>query len=122
MRPAWLFRIETLGTTMVVLLVGSMMLWHEAVEREGRLAVIGSAVLLYVGVLVACARRSSPGGISWWPFAAAGSATGATAELINAKFLITPELLVAMVTGVVIGTAHWTALTVWIRLVERRAD
>jgi hypothetical protein len=121
MRPSWLARIETLGTTIVVLMVGSMMLWYEAIEREHRLAVtIGSAVLLYVVALVVFGRRSEPSRIAWWPFAFAGLATGAMAELINAKFLVTRELFVAAATGVVIGTAHWAALRVWIRLTERR--
>jgi hypothetical protein len=121
MRPSWLTRIETLGTTIVVLMVGSMMLWYEAIEREHRLAVtIGSAVLLYVVALVVFGRRSEPSRIAWWPFAFAGLATGAMAELINAKFLVTRELFVAAATGVVIGTAHWAALRVWIRLTERR--
>jgi hypothetical protein len=122
MRPEWLTRIETLGTTVVVLMVGSMMVWHESVVRERRLAVtLGSAVLLYVVALVLFGRRSDPSRIAWWPFALAGLATGAVAELINAKFLITVELFVAAATGVVIGTAHWVALRVWIGLGRRRA-
>ncbi len=122
MTPSWLTRIETFGTTIVVLMVGSMMLWFEAVERERRLAVtIGSAVLLYVAALVVFGRRSEPSRIAWWPFAVAGLVTGAVAELINAKFLVTRELFVAAVTGVAIGTAHWAALRVWIRVTERRA-
>jgi hypothetical protein len=121
-RPEWLTRIETLGTTVVVLMVGSMMVWHESVVRERRLAVtLGSAVLLYVAALVLFGRRSDPSRIAWWPFALAGLATGAVAELINAKFLITVELFVAAATGVVIGTAHWVALRVWIGLGRRRA-
>jgi hypothetical protein len=120
--PDWLTRIETLGTTVVVLLVGGMMIWYEAVEREGRLAiVIGSAVLLYVVTLVVFGWRSEPSRIAWWPFALAGLLTGAVSELINAKFLVTRELFIAAVTGLVIGTAHWAALRVWIGLIERRA-
>ena len=70
MRSHWLARIETLGTTAVVLMVGSMMVWYESVERGGRLAlVIGSAVSLYVAALVVLGRRSPPTRISWWPFA-----------------------------------------------------
>ena len=118
--PGWLTRIETLGTTVVVLLVGSMMIWNEAVERGGRLAItIGCAVLAYVAVLVLSGRRSESAGIPWWPFGAAGVATGAAAELINARFLVTIELFAAAVTGLVIGTAHWAALRLWVRLVER---
>ena len=117
MRPGWLTRLETLGTTAVVLMVGGMMIWYEALERGSRLALtIGSAVVLYVAVLVVCGRRSDPAGIAWWPFAAAGVVTGGVTELINAKFLITIELLAAVVTGLVIGTAHWAALRLWIRL------
>ena len=119
MSPGWLTRIETLGTTLVVLMVGGMMIWFEAVERGGRLALtLGCAVILYAGVLGLCGRRSAPERIAWWPFAAAGSVTGAVAELINARFMVTVELLVAVVTGVVIGTAHWAALRVWIGLTQ----
>ena len=123
MRPDWLTRIETLGTTIVVLMVGSMMIWYEAAEHERRLVLtIGSAVVLYVLALVVLGRRSEPSRIAWWPFAFAGLVTGAIAELINARFLVTRELFLAAATGVVIGTAHWAALRVWIRLTERRLD
>ena len=119
--PGWLTRIETLGTTVVVLMVGSMMIWNEAVERGRRLVItIGCAVLVYVAVLVLSSRRTETGAVPWWPFAAAGVVTGAAAELINARFLITSELLAAVGTGLVIGTAHWLALRVWIGLGERR--
>ncbi len=122
MRPDWLSRTEMLGTTIVVLMVGSMMIWYEAAERERRLALtIGSAVLLYVVALVVFGRRSEPSRIAWWPFAFAGLATGAVAELINARFLVTRELFAAAATGMVIGTAHWAALRAWIRLTQRRA-
>jgi hypothetical protein len=122
MRPAWLSRIEMLGTTTVVLMVGSMMICYEAVERERRLALtIGSAIFLYLVALVLFGRRSEPSRIAWWPFALAGLVTGAVSELINARFLVTPELLVAAITGLVIGTAHWAALRVWIGLSDRRA-
>ena len=121
MKHHWVSRIQTLGTTAVVLMVGSMMLWYEAVERDRRLVfTIGSAVLFYVVALVLVGWRSAPHRIAWWPFAFAGLATGAVAELINAKFLVTPEMFVAATTGMVIGTAHWAALRVWIRLSERR--
>jgi hypothetical protein len=122
MRPHWVSRIETLGTTAVVLMVGSMMLWSEAIERGRRLAfTIGSAVVFYVLALVLLGLRSAPDRIAWWPFAIAGLATGAVAELINARFLVTRELFIAAATGLVIGTAHWAALRVWVRLTERRA-
>lgn len=121
MKPDWLFRVETLGTTAVVLMVGGMMIWFEAVERERRLALtIGSAVFLYVVALVVFGRRSEPSRIAWWPFAVAGLVTGAVSALINANFLVSRELFVAAFTGVVIGTAHWAALRVWIGLTERR--
>jgi hypothetical protein len=120
--PAWLTRIEMLGTTIVVLMIGSMMIWNEAMVREGRLIVtICSAILLYVTVLVLGGRRSEPSRIAWWPFALAGVATGAVAELINAKFLVTRELFLAALTGMVIGTAHWGALRIWIGLTARRS-
>jgi hypothetical protein len=120
--PGWLTRIETLGTTIVVLMVGGMMVWYEAVERERRLIVtIGAAVLLYCAALAGFGWRSAASHIAWWPFAAAGFVSGAVSELINASFLVTRELFVAGVTGVVIGTAHWIALRVWIGLTEKRA-
>ena len=120
MSPGWLTRIETLGTTAVVLMVGAMMIWYEAVLRGRRLVVtISCAVILYLAVLVLSARRSSLTRISWWPFAAAGLVTGGVAELINARFLVTVELLAALVTGLVIGTAHWLALRIWIGLGRR---
>jgi len=122
MRPDWLSRIEMLGTTIVVLMVGSMMIWFEAVERERRLVLtIGSAVILYVAALVVFGRRSEPSRIAWWPFAIAGLVTGAVSELINAKFMVTRELFVAAFTGTVIGTAHWAALGLWIRLTGHRS-
>jgi hypothetical protein len=97
-----------------------MMLWQEAVVRERRLAVtIGSAILLYAAALAACGWRSAPSRIAWWPFAAAGVVTGAVAELTNAKFMVTRELFVAAATGLVIGTAHWVALRVWIGFTPR---
>jgi hypothetical protein len=122
MRPDWLSRIETLGTTAVVLMVGSMMLWYEAVVRDRRLVfTIGSAVLFYIATLLLFGWRSAPARIAWWPFASAGLATGVVAEMINARFLVTREMFVAAAAGVVIGTAHWAALRVWIRLTQRRA-
>jgi hypothetical protein len=122
MRPHWVSRIETLGTTAVVLMVGSMMIWYEAVERDRRLVfTIGSAVLFYVVVLVLFGWRSASARIAWWPFAVAGLATGTVAELINARFLVTRETFVAAATGMVIGTAHWAALRLWVRLTERRS-
>ena len=115
--PNWLFRIEMVGTTLVVLLIGSMMLWSEAVVRGDRLAVtIASAGLVYVAGLVGFGRSSALNHIAWWPFGLAGFASGAVAELINAQFMVTVELLLAGLTGVVIGTAQWTALRIWIRI------
>jgi hypothetical protein len=106
-----------LGTTIVVLLIGSMMLWSEALVRGMRLTVtIASAVLVYVAGLLGFGRTSDPGGIAWWPFGLAGFAAGVVAELINAQFMVTVELLLAGLTGVVIGTAQWAALRVWIRV------
>src|SRR5687768_1812145 len=100
--PDWLTRIEALGTTIVELLVGGMMIWYEAVERErGLVVTIGVAVLLYAVALVGFGWRSAASHIAWWPFAAAGLLSGAVSELINASFLVTRELFVAAVTGVV---------------------
>jgi hypothetical protein len=105
-----------LGTTIVVLLIGSMMLWSEAMVRGERLTiVIASAGLLYAAGLVMFGRSSDPRNIAWWPFIAAGFLAGSVAELINARFMVTGELLLAGLTGVVIGTAQWMALRIWIR-------
>ncbi len=121
-QPGWLSRIETLSTTVIVVMIGGMMLWYEAIEHEARLAlVIASAVLLYVVGLVRFGSGSNPNRIAWWPFALAGLIAGAVAEFINAQLLVTSELLVAGLTGVVIGTAHWTALRAWLHLTEGRA-
>jgi hypothetical protein len=119
--PRWLSQIETLSTTIIVVMIGGMMLWHEAIERERRLTlVIASAALLYVVGLVEFGRRSGPATIAWWPFGLAGLVAGSVAELINAQFLITWELTVAGLTGMVIGTAQWAALRLWVRLTENR--
>jgi hypothetical protein len=119
-QPAWLSRIEMLGTTIVVLMIGGMVLWFKSGEREPRLAfVIGSALLIYAGGLVTLARRSDPAAVAWWPFALAGLVAGAAAELINAQLMMTRECAAAAVTGVVIGTAHWVALCTWLRLTGR---
>jgi hypothetical protein len=105
-----------LGTTIVVLLIGSMMLWSEAMVRGERLTItIAAAGLLYAAGLMVFGRGSDPNTIAWWPFMAAGFVAGSVAELINAQFMVTEELLLAGLTGVVIGTAQWTALRVWIR-------
>jgi len=85
-------------------------------EELGRLA---TGLLGGLAVLVLAGRRSEAGGIPWWPFASAGVVTGGVAELLNARFLVTIELLAAVVTGLVIGTAHWVAVRVWIGLGER---
>jgi hypothetical protein len=74
-----------LGTTIVVLLIGSMMLWSEGVVRGSRLVGFG--------------RSSDPDGIAWWPFIGAGFVAGAVAELINAQFMVTGELVMAGLTG-----------------------
>jgi hypothetical protein len=115
--PDWLSRIEMLGTTIIVLLIGSMMIWYEAVVRGPRLALsIASAALVFVVCLVVFGRRSDPNNIAWWPFVVAGLAAAAVAELINAQFMVTSEMLMAGLTGVGIGTAQWTALRGWIRV------
>jgi hypothetical protein len=118
--PAWLSRVEMLGTTIVVLMIGGMVLWFKAGEREPWLAiVIASALLIYAAGLVTLARRSDPAAVAWWPFALAGLVAGAVAELVNAQLMVTRECAAAAVTGVVIGTAHWVALRAWLRLTGR---
>ena len=122
-RPGWLSRIETLGTTIVVLMIGAMVLWFKSAEREKRVVfVIGVAVLLYAAGLVVLGRRSNPATVAWWPFAAAGVVAGGVAELINARLLLSRESVAAAVTGLVIGTAHWIALRTWLRLTGRHAS
>jgi hypothetical protein len=119
-RPAWLFRIEMLGTTIVVLMIGGMVLWFKGSGQEPRLGfVIVSALLIYAAAVVTLARRSDPAAVAWWPFALAGLVAGAAAELINAQLMVTRECAAAAATGVVIGTAHWVALRTWLRLTGR---
>jgi len=121
-RPGWLYRTETLGTTIVVLMIGAMVLWFKSAERETRVVfVISVAVLLYAAGLVVLGRRSNPATVAWWPFAAAGVVAGGVAELINARLLLSRESVAAAVTGLVIGTAHWVALRTWLRLTGRHA-
>lgn len=120
--PGWMSRVETLGSTIIVLMVGGMVLWFKASVREPRVALaIGSGMLVYILALVVLGRRSTTASIAWTPFAAAGVAAGGVAELINAQMLLTPEFAVAGATGLVIGTAQWAALRTWIRLTRRGA-
>jgi hypothetical protein len=119
-RPGWLFRIETLGTTLVVLMIGGLVLWFKAAERESRLGlVIGTALLIYAVGLVTLALRSNSATVAWRPFALAGLIAGLVSELINAQLLLTRESLAASLTGVAIGTAHWAALRTWLLLNEK---
>ena len=119
-RPGWLFRIETLGTTLVVLMIGGLVLWFKAGERESRLGlVIGTALLIYAVGLVTLALRSNSATVAWRPFALAGLIAGLVSELINAQLLLTRESLAASLTGVAIGTAHWAALRTWLLLNEK---
>jgi multisubunit Na+/H+ antiporter MnhB subunit len=113
--PFWFSRIETLGTTLVVLMISAMVLWLESTRRDLPLALaLAAGLVTYVGALIALARRSDPRRIDWWPFAAAGLAAGGVAELFNAEFLLTHEFIAALATGAVIGTAQWLALRVWL--------
>lgn len=118
--PWWLSRIETLGSTIVVLMVGGMVILAKAPARGPSMAmVIGSGAVVYVLVLLALGRRSPSPAVPWAPFAIAGAAAGAVAELINAEMLLTREFAAACVTGAVIGTAQWTALRTWLRVIRR---
>lgn len=115
-KATWLTSVEMLGTTLIVLMVGGMVLWHEAAVREPRLVfTIGTGQLVYVAVLAALGRRSARA-IPPWPFALAGLCAGVVAELVHAQFLLTRESAAASVTGVVIGMAHWAALRTWLYL------
>lgn len=120
--PRWLTSIEMLGTTIVVLMVGALVLWLKAGTREARLVfTIGSGLLVYAVGVVALGRRSSPSHISVRPFALAGLCAGAVAELVNAQFLLSREFAVAGLTGAAIGLAHWVALRTWLRLMGGRS-
>jgi uncharacterized membrane protein (UPF0136 family) len=121
-QPHWLTSLEMLGTTLVVLMIGGMVLWYKAAVREPHLAfVIGGGLLMYAGGLVAFGRRWGSA-VAVWPFASAGLCAGVLAELVNAQFLLTRETAVAGATGVVIGTAHWAALRVWLHLSRNGAN
>lgn len=120
--PRWLTSIEMLGTTIVVLMVGAVVVWVRAGSRETRLVfTLGSGLLVYAVAVVALGRRSSPSRISLRPFALAGACAGAIAELVNAQFLLSREFVVAGLTGAVIGLAHWAALRTWLRLTGDRS-
>lgn len=116
-RPEWLWSVEMLGTTVVVLMISAALLWGRADAPGAWLAVgLAAGVLVYVAVVVGLVRSTPSSGIAWWPFAAAGAAAGGVAEIINAEFLISREFAAAIVTGGVIGTAQWVALRIWLRL------
>jgi hypothetical protein len=116
-RPEWLWSVEMLGTTVVVLMISAAILWGRADDPGAWLAVgLGAGVLVYAAVVVALGRGPASSGIAWWPFAVAGAVAGGVTEIINAEFLFTREFAAAMVTGGVIGTAQWVALRTWLRL------
>ena len=113
----WLGSIQMLGTTIVVLMIGGMVLWLKAESRDLRLAfTIASAVVIYAGGVAVLGRRSRGARIPIRPFAIAGLCAGAIAELVNAQFLLTRECAAAGLTGAVIGLAHWAALRSWLHL------
>jgi hypothetical protein len=111
-----------LGTTVVVLMIGALALWFKAIEHEWHsIFTIGAATLTYAIGIVAFGLRFSPSAIAVWPFILAGALAGGLAELVNAEFLLTREFFAALITGTVIGFAHWAALRTWLRLTEKRA-
>ena len=113
---SWFATIEMLGTTIVVLMVGAMVLWLKAGTRDSRLVfTIASALCVYAGGVVVLGSRSPPSPIAAWPFVLAGLCAGGVAELVNAEFLLSREFVVAGLTGAAIGLAHWTALRTWLR-------
>ena len=79
------------------------------------------SMLLGSVIHFASAARRDPSSVAVWPFLLAGALAGGLAELVNAQFLVTQEFLAALLTGTVIGFAHWAALRSWLRLTERRA-
>src|SRR5438309_7786234 len=119
---SWLLRIEMLGTTVVVLMIGALMLWFKAVVHDSHsMLTVGGGLLVYAMGVVGFGHRYSPSSVAVWPFLLAGALAGGLAELVNAQFLVTQEFLAALLTGTVIGFAHWAALRSWLRLTERRA-
>jgi hypothetical protein len=120
-RTGWLFSIQMLGTTTIVLMIGALMLWFKAVVHDSHsLVTIGGGLLVYAIGVVGFGRRFSPSSIAVWPFLLAGALAGGVAELVNAEFLMTREFLAALITGTIIGFAHWAALRSWLGLTERR--
>jgi hypothetical protein len=114
--PSWLTSVEMLGTTVVVLMIGGMVLWYTAAARESRLVfTIGSGLLAYTCAVVAFGRRTARH-VVLWPFALAGLCAGVVMELVAAEWLLSREAGAAALTGITIGTAHWAALRVWLRL------
>ena len=121
-KTSWLASIEMLGTTIVVLMIGALMLWFKAVVHDPRsLLTIGGGLLIYAVGVVGFGLRFSPSSVAVWPFLLAGALAGGVAELFNAEFLVTREFLAALVTGTIIGFAHWAALRSWRGLTEKRA-
>jgi phosphoglycerol transferase MdoB-like AlkP superfamily enzyme len=113
----WLSRVETLGTTVVVLMIGGMVLWFKAADHEPRLiVVIAVALIVYAAALVAFGRRFRETPAAPWPFLLAGVCAGSIAEAVNAQFLMTREFFAACLTGAAIGLAQWAALRTWLHL------
>ncbi len=101
-------------------MVGGMVIWAKAPAQGPSVAVvIGSGAVVYVLVHLALGRRSPSPAVPWVIGAIAGAAAGAVAELINAEMLLTREFAAACVTGAAIGTAQWTALRTWLRVIRR---
>jgi hypothetical protein len=114
--PSWLTSVEMLGTTVVVLMIGGMVLWYSAAAREPPLAfTIGSGLLAYTCGVLAFGRRAARH-VVLWPFVLAGLCAGVVMELVAAEWLLTRETGAAALTGITIGAAHWSALRVWLRL------
>jgi hypothetical protein len=116
-RPAWLWSVEMLGTTVVVLMISAAVLWGRADDPGAWLGVgLGAGVVVYVAVVIALGRGATASGAAWWPFAIAGAVAGGVTEIINAELLFSREFVAALLTGGVIGTAQWVALRTWLRL------
>src|SRR3989442_3246828 len=91
---SWLLRVEMLGTTVVVLMIGALMLWFKAVVHDSHsMLTVGGGLLVYAMGVVGFGHPYSPSSVSVWPFLLAGAVGGGLAAPVNAPILGTPACL-----------------------------
>jgi hypothetical protein len=123
LRSSSVRRIVLGSTTAVVVGVGAATLRLLA-DAPGRRfdAALGGAAVLYLGVLAwRLARRPDD---EWppplGPFVLAGLLAATVLRLVVGKYRIDGDLGLAAAAGLLVGLAHGTAVSVWMRLRTRR--